>query len=279
MKTLLFINDGSPCALHAAKLALNIAQKANAGLILANLVAEKSPVRAVVAVPAGAPVDAAELLTRNDGLRSELMSLNKQQPGCASAEIFQLDARDLSINDLANFINKNDVWMIVKGAGGPQSPVSYLSDQMQRVLNRVTCPLLLVPEKCAIKDFERMVYMADLRYCQLPVVKYLAKLAGAYDAALQVAHVAAKGLPEMEENYSQHVFNDAVRNVVRYNKLFFNNIREADLKKVADVLINSMHCDLLVLVNRQFHFEEIMGCDITNTLPDYLQVPVLVFPY
>lgn len=279
MKTLLVINDGTPAARHAAAVALNIAQRVNADLILANLVIEKNLARQVIPVAAGEGQDMQDETTKQQGLKGELMAISSEWPEGTRPGIAQLDAGGFSINDLVSFINKNEIWMIVKGVDNTEAPHSYLSAHIQSVLNRVMCPLLMVPEKWALKDFERMVYMADLRYCQLPVAKFLAKLAGPFDASLQIAHVSAKGLPDMEENYSQHVFNDAVRTAVRYGRLFFNNIRERDLKKVADVLINSMRCDLLVLVNRQFHFEELIGGNILSSLPDHLPVPVLVFPY
>ena len=278
MKTLLVINDGSPSARHAAALALNVAQSVNADLILANLVIEKSLAGQVMPVAAGGEPDMQEKAAKPHGLKDELTAISAEWAEECKPRISELDAADLSINDMVNFVNRNEIWMMVKGVDNDEAPQFYLSAHIQSVLNRVMCPLLLVPAKSALKNFERMVYMADLRYCQLPVAKYLAKLAGPFDASLQIAHVSAKGLPDMEENYAQHVFNDAVKAAVRYGRLFFNNIRERDLKKVADVLINSMRCDLLVLVNRQYHFEQLMGHDIVNALPDYLPVPVLVFP-
>jgi hypothetical protein len=138
--------------------------------------------------------------------------------------------------------------------------------------------LLLLPEHYQVKDFERIAYLADLRYCQIPVVSYLAQLAGHYNSRVQVAHIAAKGLPDMEEHYAHSFFSEAICRKVKYNQLYFNNIREKDVQKVIDVLIHGMKTDMLVSVNRQFHFDELIGRCIDGRLPDHVAVPVLVFP-
>jgi hypothetical protein len=282
MKTIVVINDGSKEAAHAAAIAYGVAQKVTANLILANLVLEKShAVRKRYALS----TDDSEIRLnekQTPSLAAKLALMRNEVPGDFKPEINELEAADLSINEFVHFINQNNVWMMVKrvsdtepGRGEP----AYLSANIQCVLNRVMSPLLLVSEKCKVSDFERIVYMADLRYCQLPAVKYLTQFARAGNSDLQIAHVAANGLPDMEENYARSVFNDAIASTVKYERLFFNNIRERNLKNVVDVLINGLHSDLLVLVNHQFHFEELMGRYLNETLPGYITVPVLVFPY
>ena len=150
---------------------------------------------------------------------------------------------------------------------------------MNSILNRVQCPLMLVPESWPVKHVERIAYMADLRYCRVRIVRFLEELAGASGADLSIAHLSAKGLPHMAEEYALTVFSEEVFNNARYERLFFNNIRERDVPTAVDVIINGLHTDLLAVVNHRFHFEEIMGMYITNKLPLYITVPLLIFPY
>ena len=124
-----------------------------------------------------------------------------------------------------------------------------------------------------------MVYIADLRYCALQIVRFLAGVAREHKAALSIAHISAKGLPDISEKYALDLFSEAVSAKVNYDHMFFNNIKEKDLAKAVDVLINGMHNDILVLANHRFHFEEIVGRYITETLPIHISIPLLVFPY
>jgi nucleotide-binding universal stress UspA family protein len=279
MKTIIVLNDGSAAAEHAAKMALNIAQKVNADLLLANTFKEWRLVSVEEKVLISAGYEGNAGLKRKSTLIDKLTSLSHSQNSDFQPQISAVDASESTTANIAQLINKNNIWMIVKGISetANTNPVNSFID-IQFVLNKVMCPLLLVPPKYEIKELERIVYLADLRYCQLPVVRYLAQLAKPYHAKLQIAHVSAKGLPDMQENYAHTFFSEAISSCVKYDNLFFNNIKEKSLQKVADVMINGMHTDLLVLVNRQFHFEELIGSYITATLPDHITIPLLIFP-
>ena len=278
MKTIIVINDYSTEARHAAELALNIAQKVNANLLLANAVKINQYIRR----------DEYVLVTENKdnqeidpvfNLVDHLKAI-ETPPDLFSPEILDMDIIGFCEKDLIQFIIKNDIWMIVKGlAEGTEIPSENLPLNIQTVLNRIKCPLLLVPVKFQVKDFERIVYMADLRYCRLQIVRYLAKLAVPYHASLMVAHLSAKGLPHIEENYANTLFDETVSRTVNYDLLHFNNVKERNPQKALDIMINGMGTDLLALVHHRFHFEEIMGRYITDALPVHITIPVLIFPY
>jgi nucleotide-binding universal stress UspA family protein len=278
MKTIIVINDHSDEARHAARLALSIAQKVNANLVLANVVKvdEHIVVRELVLIGENRGVMVIEEpLT---GILEYLKSLNGPLNGFEPA-IREIDTSDFSLDALAQLIIKNNIWMMVKGIGEKaEASPGTTTINIQSVLNRVMCPLLLVPKKFTLKDFERIVYTVDLRYCCLQVVRYLKDLAIAYGANLLIAHIAAKGLPDMEQKYAFSFFNEEISTHINYDKLFFNHIKERDFGTVSDVLINGMHVDLLVLVNHRFHFEEIIGRYITHSLPAHLIIPILIFP-
>lgn len=281
IKTILVFNDHSSEAEHAAELALSIAQRVSANLLLANIAKVKE--RKMVAVKETAVV-AGKQEPRVDyqfetTLQERLQSLARKSAGFKPA-IKSMDLCDHAEIDLATLIIKNEIWLMVKGTSAiPEMNLFKSRINVQAVLNRVMCPLLLVPEKFELKDFEHIVYTADLRYSRLPIVKYMAEIAAGFQAHLMLANLSAKGLPHMEENYAQSFFKEEIGNRVNYEKLYFNNIPERDLNVATDVLVNGMHTDMLVMVNHRYHFEQIVGRYITNALPDHLTIPVMVFPY
>jgi len=286
MKKLLIINDNSPEAKHAAEFALALAQKVEVNLMLVNTFqktkkAIKKMVTAGVIVKSGA-----DLYSYQEGsdcpfseIHNHLKTLNEGREGF-KPEIEEFDFSEMNENEVIELVNRNHIWMMVKGMAN-QEPAAHTKMHLNihTVLNRVLCPLLLIPAHWALKDPERLVYIADLRYCRIQVVRYLAEIARPWNASLSIAHMSAKGLPDMAEKYALTVFSEEVSHNVDYGQLFFNNIKEKDLSKVVDVLISGMHNDILVMVNHQFHFEEIVGRYITETLPTLVTVPLLVFPY
>lgn len=278
MKTILIINDNSPEAKHAAEFALAVAQKTKANLTLANTFVKTQKSVGLVTAGGSGKIVMEEYQTSK--LLEHLKMLNNKHVADFKPEIEELDASSMDECGLAGMINLNQTWMMIKGMADtlPVESTDH-SLNMHVVLNKVLCPLFLIPVSWSIKDIERMVYIADLRYCRIQVVRYLAELARPWKADLSVAHTSAKGLPDMAEKYALTVFSDEIGKNVKYDQLFFNNIKEKDLSKTVDVLINGMHNDVLVMVNHRFHFEEILGRYITDTLPVHLNIPLLIFPY
>lgn len=274
MKTILVVTDNSPAAEHAARFALLMAQTLPAKVLLAhNCPIEIEPAEPVLAggnAKVGLSIESTHVFDL-------LVALNDAHDGL-KPEIDEINISGKEDSQLIEFINQDHIWMVVKG----MSRDAIMSDHeinMNSILNRVQCPLMLVPESWPVKHVERIAYMADLRYCRVRIVRYLEELAGASGADLSIAHLSAKGLPHMAEEYALTVFSEEVFNNARYERLFFNNIRERDVPTAVDVIINGLHTDLLAVVNHRFHFEEIMGMYITNQLPLYITVPLLIFPY
>ena len=272
MKTILVINDNSLNARRAIKVALSIAQKVQTNILLANTVNINNRVLVKALVGNGG-----ENILERESLQfsDELGNQSDFKP-----EIEALDISDMDEHKVADLINKKQIWMMVKGmADISHTAVPQNLLNAHSILSKVLCPLLMVPENWPVKAIERMVYLADLRYCHTQIVRYLAELARPWKADVSIANLTAKGLPDMAVEYAQSLFEGAICNHVNYDQLFINNIRERNTGKVVDVLINGLHNDVLVLVNRQFHFEEIMGSYLTDKLPDQITIPLLIFPY
>ncbi len=266
MKTILVINDNSPEAEHAARFALNIAWQMQASVLLANTINVKQTAEKV---PAGGQAE-----TQRPGRNAAADDMS----GGPGPEVGHLDISTMDEAQIAQVINSRDILMVIKGEPHEMPGIARKPD-MNSLLNKIRCPVLLVPEHWQIKKVDRVVYIADLRFCRYHVIKFLAAMAQACDAGLSVAHLSAKGIPDMEEHYANSVFKKEVYDRLDYKQVFFNNIREKDLKKAVDVIINGMHNDILAMVNHRFHFEEILGRYLTDILPGNITVPVLIFPY
>lgn len=123
-----------------------------------------------------------------------------------------------------------------------------------------------------------MVYVTDLRFCRHEVVTFLTQLAKTIDGSVLIANMSEKGIPLMEENYAISVFEDAVLDSSNRGHVYFSNVRERNVSKAIDILVNEMNNDLLVMVNNKFHFNELLGHDSPYAIPENIRVPMLVFP-
>ncbi|MCQ6959233.1 universal stress protein [Mucilaginibacter aquariorum] len=272
MKTILVISDHSPEAEHAALFALALARAVHADLLLATTVKAQQLTK-------GQPVLAGATTEDPDSSpMNRLCELNGQSDGYVP-KISELDISAYPLDDLIAMINRKEIWLLVEGMPD-QSPAGCVALKLniQSVLNRVRCPLLLVPQSWANHLPERIAYLADLRYCRHQVLRYVGEVCAALDAGLTVAHLSARGLADIAEAYAEELFCKDVVPHTHHKKVVLNNIRERDLHKAVDVLVHGMQQDLLVFVNHRYHFEELIGRRIGDTLPADITVPVLIFP-
>ncbi len=277
MKTIIVLNDNTPADLHAIAFATMLARKIPAKIVICHTSKVRELEREKVRVGTNFPAE------QDERWVNKYPAENTAPNGTESGDnpvIEEMVISDFHIPSFAEMVNKDQVYMIIKGLshqsekdGSVEKLDAYL------VLNRVRCPLLLIPESWPLKELERLVYIADLRYCRLAFVKYLAELAKSIRASLTIAHLSAKGLPPIMEPYAQTLFTAEIGAHIDYDQVFFNNIRESDLIKAVDVMTNGMHNDLIALVNHRFHFEQIIGDYVGHSLPVHMAVPLLIFPY
>ncbi|MGN6394403.1 MAG: hypothetical protein ACTHMI_02505 [Mucilaginibacter sp.] len=264
MTDILLINDGSQQSFHAAEYALALAKSVKRNLLLANIVPAHQPVKITIGAGAGF-IEAEE-----QSLADKLHIINDSYDGFHPA-IKNCNLSHLNEKEVVSFINQQQLFLIILASG--QQAKGF---NLQSVFSRVYCPLLLLPSDIATKPIERIMYLTDLRFCQVPVLNYLGKLG--YGNSINIAHICAQGLPELDGQYAEDIFSKSVSPNVKGSTLYFSHIREKDINKAVDTMIHGMHADLLVCQNRWFHFKQLFGESIPVKVPDHISVPVLIFP-
>lgn len=276
MKTILVINDNTPAATHAAEFASMLAQQCNADIVLANTVVSKYNIANKLSLSNnGYEIVEAEFSATGHHLSAINIPITNFLPGITEIDISNTDERAL-----AELINRNKIWMMVKGTPAVITETNVdPKPGVHIVLNKITCPLLLIPEHWPIKIIERVTYISDLRYCRIEIIRYLAKLARRCHADLSFAHLTAKGLPDMGDEYALNMFTDVICRNVQYDQLFFNKIKKRDFATAIDVMINGMQNDILAFVNHHLHIEEILGGYENKLCQAPITAPMLIFPY
>jgi nucleotide-binding universal stress UspA family protein len=279
MQTIIVINDDSTLAAHAAGVALHIAQKHNANLLLANLTAvdESKTIEYETSINKGYHI-ARETYEEQTSLADYLRDLCSDFQGFKPA-VESLDASNLQEREFADLAAKYNAWMIIQGCGDIDTSYAMPSFDSYSLLNFIKCPLMFIPSTFTVKSFERAVYMADLRYGQPSVVRYLSNFLKTYRANLLFAHLSASGLPDMEMEYALTLFKETIGSAVSYDQIGFNNIKERKMEKAIDVLVHGMGTDLLAVVNHQFHFKELLSKSMSLKQLPQTVIPIMIFPF
>lgn len=277
MKNILIFNDFSPEAEHAAELALLLAGKTNTNLYVWNVFDKlENPVAKELAV-AHANEEETEVATDNTSWIMKLESKLNWETGLLPVVKF-IEGVDYAPNYVLSIVNRYDIGLLVRGITGDESDLLHIEAEALSCSTKSGCPVLLIPEKFTYKAFEKIVYATDLRFCRREIVSFLSQLAKPLNASILIANISAKGLPYMEDGYARTVFADTLLTRSNQEHVYFSNIRERDIPRAIDVLVNGMNNDLLVLVNNKFHFNELVGQNAPYAIPSNILIPLLIFP-
>ena len=274
MESILVINDNSAEARHAAEFALFIAQKMHANIVMANVYKRHHKIHEKVVDGSFDDADA------TDADVPEWVSFLKSLGGEFKPHITMFDHDGKDESKLADYINKHGIWMMVKGSTGEMTTrAAQRNFKAHIVLNKVHCPLLLVPKNWAIKSIESIAYITDLRYSRTQIAEYLSTLVKPWQGSFSIAHLTAKGLPQINENCAIELFDSCTRQNDNCSTISFNYISETDFKVAADVMVNGLKNDILALVNHHYYIEDLL-CpskkDTDQTTVD--NIPLLIFP-
>ncbi|HEY4196836.1 MAG TPA: hypothetical protein VGM63_14940 [Mucilaginibacter sp.] len=276
MKNILIFNDFSPEAEHATELALLLAGKTNTNLYVWNIFDKhENPVaRELAAAHAN---EETEVTADNNSWILKLESKLNWKSGLLPVVKF-IEGVNYDPSQVLSIVNKYDVGLLIRGIAGDEEDMLHIEHEALSCSTKSGCPMMFIPEKFGYKVFEKIVYATDLRFCRHEIVAFLDVLAKPLNASLLIANISAKGLPYMEDNYARTVFADTILNRGNQEHIYFSNIRERDIPRALDVLVNGMNNDLLVLVNNKFHFYELLGHNMPYTIPENIHIPILVFP-
>jgi hypothetical protein len=276
MKNLLLFNDFSSEAEHAAELALLLAGKANSNLYVWNTIEYETIPEAKLAV-AGANGEMPEIHSDKNTWIERLESRLNWETGLRPAVHF-IEGIDYVSDNVLSVVKKFDVGLLLRGTSGDARHSAYIEANILKSATKSGCPVLLIPKHFPYKMFEKIVYPTDLRFCRRDVVAFISQLAQQLSSSMLIANISEKGLPYMEDNYARSVFNDVVAHSAHLDEVYFSNVKERDVSKALDILVNGMNNDLLVMVNNKFHFNELMGHDSPYVIPENINVPLLIFP-
>ena len=277
MKNILIFNDFSPEAEHATELALLLAGKTNTNLYVWNTCENAEEAVAEEMIAANSSETISEINKDNTSWIERLESKLNWKSGLMPVVQF-IESVEYAPDNVLRVVKKYDIGTLIKGIAEADDDLLHIEAEALKCSTKSGCPILFIPGKVEYKAFEKMVYATDLRFCRHEIITFLTQLARPLNASVLIANISAQGLPYMEDNYARSVFEKEILNPIKYENIYFSNIRERDIPKALDVLVNGMNSDLLVLVNNKYHFKELLGQNTPYNVPENIHIPLLVFP-
>lgn len=275
MRTLLVLNDHSAHAEHAAKFALNLAQKIRVNLIIASISSNEDIIN-----NQKMKLDLAKARTlQRSGLMKTLFACKKRYVSFRPV-IQEIELNDFNGVELFKLTIDSNIYMMIKGMDEfESSALLNINLSITSLLNQIKCPLLIVPSSWDFNEFRDLVYLTDLRFCGIKKVNYISDLAREWNAKVVIAHSTVSGLPEIDVDDANAIFRDEVHNRVNYKNISMNMLSKEIIPDVIKMVVHNLHADLLVFVNQHFHFNTFTKQYFKDKCALYKPVPMLIFPY
>lgn len=285
MKTILVLTDFSIRADHAAHYAVKLAQKIEANVLLCNvfLIPSSSPMASQVAWP----MENYELLEEDSSndLNEIVSRLNDRldidtTDGEFRPKISFCSKAGFVADTIDEIATEHHVIMVVIGTHVHHGLGSFLSgDHAKDIIEKAHCPVLLVPDQAAFKDFKKFAFATDLTQTDIDVLHSLSGLAKHFNAEIMVTHIADESELHNQTEPRVKIFLGLVSSKVNYRNIYYRAVKGKAIATSLDWLTAHIDFDLLVLVHRKKGFwNGLFEGSVTQKMADHLTKPLLVFP-
>jgi nucleotide-binding universal stress UspA family protein len=281
MKTILVLTDFSIRAGYAAEFALQIAITTKADLLLChalelNLTAGPAP-------EFSWPVaDHLQLKKEtNVELKEQVKHLEDLLPQDTEAykpSITFISDFGLLAETAEYLIVDNQVDLVVMGSHKSYGLTRFLlGSHTHTVLDKLNCPVLLVPESLQFSGIKNIAYATDLTFDNNKVINYLKLLAKPFQAKISVNHIS----PPSSDSEAKKI--DGIRiaeHSTPNTPVYYHCIKGKNIKSSLLDLAGHGQVDILALVHKRYDFfESLVHNSLTKQLADKAKVPLLVLPY
>ncbi|WP_181885173.1 universal stress protein [Pontibacter diazotrophicus] len=252
MKTILCITDFSQCSENAAKYAYELAQFLNARLLLFHNISNSA-----AAVQAPSEDDChSQLVTQLEDRNGYINKLEAVRRRIAYNSANQVSCESLvkhgeAKENIPALIQEEKVDLVVIGNEAADALRDIFSGTVAaHVIEKSTCPVLVVPQQAAFKPFRQIVFAVDKTgepYQDTGLVHRLVQL---FDAEVHALHVLPKERASASAVAEEEIFPLKAWNtykLVNYHIILHNSIEQGisqfTRERRADMLVLGYHAE------------------------------------
>lgn len=282
MKTIAVLTDFSERAAHATRLAMNIAKKMKANILLFSLSEVPAPNMQLAGAEPGYDGDddnAGNAQALAEYARNMNLDLKmKTFPGAFLPEISYNSESTEMVDVMTAIVNNSNVALVVIPPDGDDLAAYMLSPHCRRIIAWANMPVLVVPESAAIRNFEKIAFVTTLHPEDILSVTELGRLIEAFAAELMVAH-----LNEYPDDtgriVAEKTMNNALCKNLDCNGVYFKSIRDDRPDKNWDWLKANKKTELLAIVQQPAdQMKKFFNRGRATHATHHITIPVMVLP-
>jgi nucleotide-binding universal stress UspA family protein len=258
MKTILILTDFSENSAHAAKAAVNLAEKMHANMLLFH----NYQVLPVTANYGAGPwaVDEGKWIKDESNknlaeLEKDLTKLSKHiAPGDHKPTInCTSDEGDLGDN-VKGLLGQKNIELIVMGARSDNAVDHvFFGSEINTVLRYATCPVLILPLKDVLKKLNPVTFATDFDEADIDAIHYLVKLGKLFNYELDIVHVHQPDDLVIANTEKKNTFLTQVSGL-KYPHVNYHEIQGKDVVHRLNRYCEEKGTAVLAMVNRRHSF-------------------------
>lgn len=274
MKTLLVPVDYSNASIKALEIALNLASRADAALLLCHVY----QLPAYVA-EAHHPVYALPSFETKEEALKKLESVAEQVKKKSEAEV-QLTCTVVVgnvVEELLELAEKSNSSLIVMGTTGRGSIENrFFGSTTKHLVKHASCPVLAVPLNAQLSLINRIVYASALEPSEAAALKQLAQVKKLFSATLTVLYVQSG---KDHSKVSIDIRKNEMMKSLPDDVFTFSQIRCDDIAEGIEKFVQAYNADLVAFtVSQRGFWKNLLESSITSRLLEELNLPMLAFP-
>lgn len=265
---ILITTDFSPIANHALKYALNYASKLDAEFTLLHVdtTVKRSHTLSNKIYEAIEEVDLEELNALVKSVKEE-MELD------VNIDIAELHGS--AVTQITTYARIKNIDLIVMGSKGEGDILKKIFGSVASgVLEKASCPVLLVPGDAEIKTPEEIVYASDLTNIE-EEISHIIPFAKRFDATIHTVHVYPEAIDGSSFDEERALLNEIAES--KYEKLNFNAVMDFDIIRGLNRYVQEVSTDLLAMYTHKSSILEFLFNDsYSKEMALHNEVPLLV---
>lgn len=282
IKNILVLTDFSQNAKSAEEYALQLAIKAKANLILYNAYPPlpAMPVSGNVVWPhdPSASLQVQSISNLQSRVYELEAGLTKIKDDSFKPEIRHLGDAGSLIHKLNDIAAENNIWLVVMGTKGESFADNILfGSNVFKVLDKIHCPVLIIPHNAIYENFEKIGYATDLKSDDLSIVEWLKELTEIFHIELFMMNVSAD-MVTTEEEVSK-TMTEEVLFTKSPDQPNINYFQGKNIKHTLQEVIEEYNVDILALKHRKYgFFHSLFHSSTSDDMVKHTKIPILVFP-
>jgi nucleotide-binding universal stress UspA family protein len=281
MKTILVLTDFSDNARNAANIALDVAIKLDANLLLLNSYLTPTPI--IPAYEAGIwPEENINTLQKEfkDDLASEkirLLSILNNKSNQLSVKSI-LTEGDLAQN-IKQVVKNKDIDLIVMGGRNKPDLDFLFGSDINAVIQKADCPVLIIPNNINSLKLNKITFSTDLGTADLKSIEKLAQLLKTLNAHINVVHVSK---PVLIADFKKEDHTPAFMaglDLLNLKNVSYHNLRGENIIAELEQFNDDTDAGLMAMVYKKHSLLwNIFFNSHCKTMIDSQKLPLLIFP-